>query len=213
MKLIIILSLLFSCCHYTIPYKDDITYMASGEANYPNYLVIVDDRPCIDSSGEVGMCIFKKPSNKLIHIKIYPQTYSYRFDFRCGSNSGIFFRKTVDVLPKTALEFDIDGFETMTYFNCIGDVFPKDRKTAVSGFFEMRVRIYNPAYIDPPDIYSTTFEKHEYLVFGENAYSVRYTSNGKWSFWNKKTTLKDPKNINFAIVETVNMRRKYYKIK
>lgn len=202
--------LVFSCKQ--LDYEDDLTYTSPGEANYPDYFVLVNNKPCVDMTGSVGLCAYKHDESIPLSFKLLKQSYAYKLDFRCGNSEGMVFTKVIDVLKDDEASFTIDD-ETLygqRYLNCIGDIFPQDRENNASSFFEVRIRLHKDTYINPSEIYTTIHNGNKYLILGEHAYRAKIKTENKWHYLKKKTYFKYDSDIQFAVAETKNMRRSYY---
>jgi len=213
MFLVTTILLSFSCNQ--LEYKDDLAFLSPGEANYPDYFVLINNKPCVDMTGSVGLCAYKHDESMPLNFKLLKQPYAYKLDFRCGNIQGIVFEKIIDVLKKDEVVFTIseDMLKDQRYLNCIGDIYPQDRGNNASSFFEARIRLHKDSYIKPSEVYTTTYKKGNFLVLGEHAYSAKVKTKNKWYYLNKKTYLEHDSEIQFAVVETKNMRRSYYGIK
>lgn len=204
--------LVFLSCK-TIEYEDDLTYLSPEKGNNPNYLVKVNGFVCKDIAGNIGNCAIKNQENQRLTIDILKQPYRYTIDFRCGNSSGIKFRENRVVFKDSPHSFfvPVEVLKGNTYFNCVGDIIPEDdRHNDASNFFEIRVRIFSEDYIEPMQIFTTFYKRKKYLVLGKNAYRAKVKIGRSWYHLKKQTVFRYKNKIDFAMVETKNMRRAYY---
>lgn len=211
-KIMILLFFIWWGCK-ALPYEDDIAYMSPDKANNPDHLILINGKACKDILGNIGICAIKHQIKKPLIFKLLPQSYVYSLDFRCGNASGIVFRKQVDILEKKEFEFEFPQ-EIMNengYVTCIGDIFSLSDSNSVSSFFESRIRFYSENYIEPSEIYETKYKGKKYLVLGQHAFRSLVQTKTKKFYLKEQTVFRFKTDIICAIVETKNMRHRYFR--
>jgi hypothetical protein len=205
MRFLVCLLLLLGC--YDLKYQPDTYFMGSALANSPEFLVKVNGTVCKDADNQIGACYKRISSSQDLQLDILPLDYAYTFHLTCTDTISSDVKK--DVLANQPLSITIPSskYGTVKVFNCVGRVFPLNRREDISAFFEVRVRLVDSQYTKLEDIYKTKYKDKDVMIFGKYAYKTQTMDNGMWKQLDKVTVGKPHSAV---IVESYNMRYSYY---
>lgn len=202
-KMILAMSIILSGC-INLKFEKDLNFMGSAIANSPEFLVNLNNKPCVDTDDMVGYCAKRVKSNQDLVISILPQQYAYNFILDCTDAINSDFK--ADVLPTNepfTHTIKAEKYGKATLFNCTVDILPQDRPEPVSAFARFQVVVVDGEYVTLDSVVS----QGRYLVLGRHSY---YSSVGGKTF-KEKTWLKDQDGP--VIVESYHMRYSYRDVK
>ena len=195
----------------SLPYKDDLGFLVSAQADSPEFPLTINGKPCKDLDGILGLCTMRVQSNNGVRFDIDTQNYSYHLDVKCTATISSDFG--VDVLKNSKYSFTIDPakFSSVESFVCIGEVFPNDRPQPLSAKFEVRIKVVDAKYEAREVIYPFMDRGKNWLVLGEYARTAWVCDAGKCKEHSKDTAVEvsDPKTAT-AISQSYNMRYNSY---
>ncbi len=199
----------------SLPYKDDLGFTVSAQANSMEHPIRVNGKLCLDMDGTAGMCSKRISSKEDLVVRFDPQPYPYTVRVRC--TKGLPITDAVSVPKNTVYEWKITAAQAAEFleYTCIGDVLPEDREPPISSKFKVSVSIYDAAYKPRESMFVKAEDGKNYLVLGQYARSSWVWDNGKWAHYNKKTyvEIKGRSEEVFAYSESYAARYNYFGLK
>lgn len=199
-----------SCSCINIPYHADEGFLNSAQANSFEFLVYVNNKPCKDMDGLIGLCSKRIKSNENVEFKIDPLQYSYRLNVTCTKELQYNFTK--DYPANAVQKFIIPSaqYQGLKTFVCIGEIFPTDRPEEISFKWQIRVEITDQKYAYREQIYKMKKGLFNYLVFGQNAKYSRAFYKGKWHYHKNRAWIMIPRNVEIIASSESEMGRFNY---
>lgn len=204
-------ALALAACN-SLPYKDDVGFLNSAQAQSTEFPVYLNGRLCTDTEGYVGLCAKRVKSTEDLVFKFDPQPYAYLLTVNCTSGVKPVPPATVPAGEGYSFTLKASDFSEFVSFTCIGEVSPQDRDPPISAKWHVRVVVYDAQYTMRERIYVTSRKGRNYLVLGQFARSGWVYDAGRWQQHNKATVVQlrgNPEEAK-AYTESFAMRFNYY---
>ena len=203
-----VLAVIAACT--SLPYKDDLGFLVSAQADSPEFPVYINGHLCTDMEGNPGLCSKRIKSTEDVTFKFDPQSYAYLVTVACPNGVGV---PDATVPAGQPYSFTLTHAQMGSYRTlvCIGEVSPQDRQPRVSAKFEVTITIVDAQYVQREQMFFTKKDGDTYVVLGEFARSAWVYDNGQWTQHSKDTTVKiqgDPAKAK-AYSESFAMRFNY----
>lgn len=171
----------------TLPYKDDVGFLVSAQADSAEFPVYLNGRLCTDMEGNPGLCAKRVKSTEDILFGFDAQPYAYLLTVNCSSGVSPVLPATVPAGQAFQFVLPAAAFSQFLNFTCIGEVAPQDRAPPISAKFKVSFMVYDAAYTARERIYVTKQDGKDVMVLGQFARLAWVYDAGKWSA-HKQTT-------------------------
>jgi len=148
-------------------YEDDFSFMSDARGNFFSEEVYLNNDLCRDMSNTTGACTLQIPSTGALKYLVAARPYGYRITFVCSKKINFEFSRQVSEMETLEFEIPDKHFKNEQSFTCIGEIFPEDRKEAVSAKFETRIKVFNPHLIKMDKPVSRVEDNKKYIVLGK----------------------------------------------
>lgn len=201
---------LVSACN-TLPYRDDIGFLVSAQANSHEFPVRVNGSVCRDMKNLPGACTIRVRSDEPIVFRFDPMPYAYQFNARC--TTGVDVPPGASVPPDQVYTWTIqpDAFRDFRSIACVGEILPQDRPAPVSASWRVTILVVDAAYEKREGAYITEDNGKKYLVLGQYARMAWVFDLGRWVRYSQKTIVElkgKPEDVR-AYSESYAMRYNY----
>lgn len=172
-----------------IPYKDDLGYKVSAQANSHEFPIRVNGRLCKDIDGKPGACTIQIKSNEPLILRFDPMSYGYQFIPECTQGVQNPGGATVEQNKVFTWTVNPSDFAEFTAFTCRGQIAPNDRAMPISALFRITVLVVDQAYEGREGIYIQDMDNKKYAVFGQYCRMAWARDAGKWTRYDKTTAI------------------------
>ncbi len=195
----------------SLPYKDDVGFLVSAQANSPEFPVYINGKLCTDMEGFVGLCSKRIRSTEDVTFKFDPQSYPYLLTVSCTQGVTPVPPATVPAGDRFTFTIKAEDFSQFRSFTCIGEVGPQDRSPPISAKFRVTFVVVDSEYVQRERIYLKKDGKKNYVVLGQHAKDSWVKDSNGWHRFKKMTFVQvfgDPSNVK-AYSQSYAMRMNY----
>jgi len=197
----------------SIPFKQDLGFLVSAQANSPEFPVWIGGKLCADLDGQPGMCAKRVRSNDDLVIRFDPQQYVYSVTVTCSSGIPRPPGATVPANTSHLITIPAADFATFRNFTCIGEVAPQDRAPPISSMFRISIVVMDERYLGREVPFITKLKDKRVLVLGQYARTSRVFDRGVWTTYREQTTVPvtDDDDSIMAVSESYASRFNYFR--
>jgi len=198
----------------SLPYKDDVGFLVSAQADSPEFPVYINGHLCTDMEGSIGLCSKRVKSNEDVTFKFDAQSYPYLLTVACPNGVTPVQPASVPAGQPFSFSLPASAFSNFRTFVCIGEVSPQDRTPPISAKFEVTITVVDAQYSARESIYVSKQGSDSFLVLGQFARLAKVYMDGKWSNHSQDTMVKisgDPSKVK-AYSESYAMRFNFFNL-
>lgn len=177
-RLLSLLPVLAAC--NSLPFKEDVGFLISAQANSPEFPVYVNGHLCTDMEGYVGLCSKRVKSSEDIVLKFDPQDYAYLMTVKCSSGIPQVPVSTVPSGQPFSFKITHDQFVQFSAFTCTGEVSPQDRTPPIEAQWEVKFKVYDSQYTAREQIFRIDDGEKHFLVLGQFARTAWVYDEDEW---------------------------------